>query len=206
MSDNTNKFIAYEYMDVTTTPDNTVMYEDTYSNFGWTLVDRLPYGGIPHGAAEGYRANYATDPQVNIPTVNTSVPEHIDGPEMVTLKFKRDSRLANKREIDQLQRKCDLALSNIHSIEKKKSAYTMGPAIGIGIVGTGVLALAAYGFVTGNIAMCVVFTILGVAGWGIGFFANLKIGKTQAAKLEPVVNEQYSTIYNTCEQAHALLA
>lgn len=82
----------------------------------------------------------------------------------------------------------------------------MGVALGHGIVGTGFLALGVYNFITASVALGVVFAIIGVAGCGIGFLANSKIGRKKKAQLTPLIQQQFEVVHGACEQAHAMLA
>ena len=77
--DNTRRFIAYEYMDVTVRCDNAVQYEDVYENFGWALVERQENGGISHSAA-AHHHDHAAGHQVHNPAVNTNVPSGLKAP------------------------------------------------------------------------------------------------------------------------------
>jgi len=193
-----NGFVAYEYKNINVKRDSVPLYEDCYRNFGWSLVEQYEYG--VHATPNTTYTNTANVPHVS---VQTNKPADVD---IVTLKFKRDSRLNNKPKLDILQSQCEDALTAIDQLQKKGSAKTMGTALGLGIVGTGFLALAVYNFVSANTILGVVFTIIGVAGWGIGFLANHRIGRKNKAQLAPMIQEQFEIIHGTCEQAHGMLA
>jgi len=199
-SNSENKgFVAYEYKNINVTRDSVPLYEDCYRNFGWSLVEQYEYG-VHQAPNTTYTGNTANVPHVS---VQTGKPADVD---IVTLKFKRDSRLCNKQKLDILQGQCEDAITAIDHLQKKGSAQTMGTALGLGIVGTGFLALAVYNFISASTPLGVAFTIIGVAGWGIGFLANSRIGRRKKAQLEPMLQEQFEIIHGTCEQAHAMLA
>jgi len=195
---NSDNFVGYEYKNITVKRDAVTVYSDCLSNFGWILTDEQDFHHHPVQAT--------TRP------VNVSLPDAYphnnppDGVDMVSLKFKRDRRINNKLELNRLERKCEDALSAIGSLERKNSAYTMGIALGAGIVGTGFLALAVYNFMSANPLVGVLLAIIGVAGWGVGFLAHLKVSKKKSTQTEPMIQEQLEIAYSACEQAHALLA
>ena len=190
MNKNT-EFVAYEYKNITVKSDFATIYTDCLSNFGWELVDEQEYGFQPLMTAF-------------VPIVSsTGAPAE---QEVVSLKFKRDRRINNKVEVNQLERKCEEALSSIGSMERKNNAFTMGISLGAGIVGTAILGLAVYNFVSANIVIGILLTVLGVAGWGVGFFANLRLGKKKSAKTEPMIQAQLDVAYGACEQAYALIS
>lgn len=199
---NNESFVAYEYKNITVNRDSVAIYTDCLSNFGWELIDEHEYGYGPArtGASP---VNASVNPHAY--TVQAP-PDKVDGPDMVALKFKRDRRIDNKLEINRLERKCEEALAAIRGLERKSSAYTMGASLGAGIVGAAFIGFGVYNFIASNIVVGVLLTIVGVAGWAIGFFAHNKVGKKKSAQTDPMIQEQLDIAYSACEQAHALLA
>ena len=181
-------FVAYEYKEITVKRASVEMYVDCLDNFGWTLIDDgfLSIQDIlaPLHAAAG--------------TTGTM--------DMVDLKFKRHRRIENKQELNKLEHRCEEALAAIGKIERKNRAYTMGTSLGVGIVGTAILAFAVYGFITSNVLLGVILSVLGVAGWGVGYLAYRKMSNKETTQSEPFIQQQLDTAYDACEQAHALLA
>lgn len=199
---NNENFVAYEYKDITVRRDSAALYKDCLENFGWIPVEK-------HHA--GYGSNVLHFSPANIAQhatafANMTSGDSVDAVDMVTLKFKRDRRLNNKRELEKLERQWEEALAAIHKLEKRNQAQTMGISLGTGIIGTGFLALAVYNFIMANVVLGVVFAIIGMIGWGIGFFANRNLAKRKAAQSEAAVQAQLDLAYSACEQAHALLA
>lgn len=184
-------FVAYEYKDILVKRDAATLYEDCLAHFGWMLVGEGDYGVTQLGK--------------NIASVTTTIAGQDDSMP-VTLKFKRDRSIKNKLEVNRLERQCIAALANIGKTERKSNAYTMGISLGTGIIGTVLLGFAVYGFRSANTALGVIMLILGIIGWGIGFFANLKVGKKKATQTEPMIQEQMDIAYEACEKAHALWA
>ena len=185
------RFVAYEYKDITVKGDAVELYTDCLAHFGWEPVGEGNHGWDQLGK--------------DIASVATTVVGQPDSM-TITLKFKRDRDIKNKLEINRLERQCEAALANIGKAESKSNAYTMGISLGTGIVGTVLLGFAVYGFRSANTVLGVIMLILGIIGWGIGFFANLKVGKKKATQTEPMIQEQMDIAYEACEKAHALLA
>jgi len=183
-----NNFVSYEYKEITVKRASVEMYVDCLDNFGWTLVDDgyLSLQDIlaPLHAAAGTSGTL----------------------DMVELKFKRHRKIENKQELNKLEHRCEEALAAIGKIERKSHAYTMGTSLGVGIVGTAILAFAVYGFIASNVVLGVILSILGVAAWGIGFLAYRKMSNKEKTQNEPLIQQQMDTAYDVCEQAHALLA
>ena len=186
-----SEFVAYEYKSIMVKRASAAIYTDCLNNFGWELVDEEDYGfsSMLSSVAPAYSCVSAADSH-----------------EMVALKFKRNRRISNKPELDRLERQCEAALASIGGLERKNSAYTMGVSLGAGLVGTLLLSLAVYSFISSSIVVGVLLAALGVAGWGIGFFANRKIGRRRSAQSGPMVQTQLELVHTACEQAHALLA
>ena len=183
-----NNFVAYEYKEITVKRASVEMYVDCLDNFGWTLVD------------DGYLSlqDIIAPLHAAVGTSGTL--------DMVDLKFKRHRRIQNKQELNTLEHRCEEALASIGKIERKNRAYTMETSLGVGIVGTAILAFAVYSFIASNVVLGVILSILGVAGWGVGYLAYQKMSNKKTIQSEPLIQEQLDTAYDACEQAHALLA
>ena len=197
---NNNSFVAYEYKNVTVKGDTATIYTDCLESFGWELLENGGYD------AQALLSNLnPVNLGSNIASAAHSFGETGNISEPVTLRFRRDRRIANKNEIDKLERKCEEALAAINGMERKSNAQTMGISLGAGIVGTAILALAVNSFRSSNIVAGTLLTIIGVAGWGIGFLVNRRMGRKKSAQTEPMIQAQLDVAYSACEQAHALL-
>lgn len=123
-----------------------------------------------------------------------------------TLNLKRDRRINNRGEINNLQHRCEAALENIEHLEAQKTKSASIIAFVIGIIGTVFMALATFAFLWGMIPLMIVMAVPGFILWGVAYLAYLRVGKSKAAKNAPLIDEQYDIVYDTCEQAATLLA
>ena len=198
---NKENFVAYEYKTINATRDSAGMHIDCMENFGWSLVEDDGYD-VQTLLANLNPVNLGR----NIAGVAQTFGETADIAPAMTLKFKRDRRIENKQQLDKLEREYEEALSAINRVERKNSAQTMGVSLGTGIIGAVFVGLSVYNFVSSNIALGVVFAVIGAIGWAIGFFSNKKVGNKKSVQAEPYIQEQLNIVYNICEKAHALLA
>ena len=171
-----SEFKTYEYATINANRKDEALYADCYSSFGWQ-------------PSEG----------------RTSV---LANPDKVALKLKRDRRLKNRSEVNALQRKCENALATIDALERKQFSSAITATIIFGMIGTVFMALSVFNItlLTINIPLCIVFGVLGLIGWALGYFAYVKVKKSRTEKNAPLIDEQYDIVYNTCESAAALLA
>ena len=188
---NNNSFVAYEYKSITVKRDAVTFCTDCLSNFGWVQVEEHEQG---------------FQPTATIAVPYAPVPDLTDENDRVSLKFKRNRRIGSEPELNKLESQCEEALASIRKLERRSHAYTMGISLGTGLIGTALLGIAVYGFISSNIVLGVIFSALGIAGWGVGFFSNLKARRKKAIKTEPLIQEQLDIAYSACEQAHAFLA
>ena len=193
-------FVAYEHKNVSVKRNAAGMYIDCMENFGWVVVEN-----DGHDIQTILTNLNPVNLGKNIATTAQSFGETADPSEIITLKFKRDRRIENKQQLEQLEREYEEAFSAIHKVERKNAAQTMGMSLGTGIIGTVFIGLSVYNFMFSNTVLGVLFAVIGAVGWTIGFFSNMKIGKKKSAQTEPYVQEQLDLMYNTCEKAHALL-
>ena len=196
-----NEFVAYEYKNVTVKRESATMYEDCMSNFGWELVNES-FPGFTSGEnissqIAGAATSFAS--AVSAPTNAASAIE-------IVQKYRRDRGIKKNREIVLLEKECEQALAGIGAITRKDQAWTMGTSLGIGIVGTVFLGFAVYNFIFSHIVLGILLAVIGVAGWAIGFFANIKGRKSRAANSDAKIQDQLDIAYSACERAHALLA
>lgn len=132
--------------------------------------------------------------------------EYLTNPEMVSLKMKRDRRINNRSEVTNLQHRCESALENIDHLERQKITSAISTAIALGVAGTVFMALATFCYLWGLIPLMVILAIPGFILWGVAYFAYNKVKKNKAAWNAPLIDAQYDIVYDTCEQAAALLA
>ena len=194
-------FVAYEYKNVNVISDSAGMYIDCMENFGWELVEN-----------DGYDINedfFSIQSPVNlnrsIANAAQTYGETADAVPTLMLKFKRDRRIDNRKQLEKLEREYEEAMSAIKKIEHRNSAQTMGISLGTGIIGAVFVGLSVYNFISSNIILGILFAAMGAVGWAIGFFSNRKVSNKKSAQSEPYVQEQLSIVYNACEKAHALL-
>jgi len=124
----------------------------------------------------------------------------------VTLNMKRDRHIKNRPVIAELQRRAETALAAVDKLERRMTTKAMAVALTVGLVGAGLLAGSVFTFMAAIWAPFVILGVLGLACWVVPFFAYKAIRATTTATLTPLVNEQYDTIYDACEQAQQLLS
>jgi len=159
-----NGFIAWEYAGISVNRNHAPLYTDCYQNFGWILTSQ----DAIHDTLDVASNNI-------YPSYHMSTPTTGNDQEMVTLKFKRDSRLPNRIQLEQLQHQCEGALSSIQHLENTKSAYFIGPTIGFGGIGALFLGLSIYKFVSANIPLCAFFAIISLVGWAAAYYFFAKV-------------------------------
>ena len=197
---NKESYVGYEYKTVNATHDSAEMHIDCMKNFGWSLVEDEGYD-IQNLLSNLNPANLGR----NIASTAQTFGETADAAPAVVLKFKRDRRIENKPQLNKLEREYEAALSAINKAERKNSAQTMGVSLGTGLIGAVFVGLSAYNFASSNIALGVIFAVIGAIGWAIGFFSYKKVGNKKSTQSEPYIQEQMDIVFNTCEKAHALL-
>lgn len=193
------KFVAYEYKQISVKSDSAELYTDCLQNFGWKLVEEQKngYGGHPFGPA-AMVSEFAG-------AVSQASAENASDVDLVTLKFKRDRKLPNKLELYKLEKKCEEALEAIEKLKKKNSAYSIGISIGAGIIGTAFLGLGVYYFIAANVLVGIGCSAIGFFGWAAGFFANLKLSRKKAEQSESMIHHHLEVAYGACERAHEML-
>lgn len=124
---------------------------------------------------------------------------------LATLKIKRDRRMKNRNELNELQRKCKSALENIYHLEHHKGTKSMIYSLGIGILGTAFMAGSVFCFLGGYMIACISLAVPGFLGWILPYFSFKTIKYKQVAKADQKIDQEYNHVYELCEQANSLL-
>lgn len=128
-----------------------------------------------------------------------------NGVNKVSLKFKRNRDLRNKAELTRLQLSFVNNIRELEGLEKSKSRSASITAFSIGLVGTVCMAGAVFSYLSGLIPLTVFLAIPGFGGWIAPYFSFKKIKDKKIKSLEPIISEQYDSIYKTCEKANRLI-
>lgn len=121
------------------------------------------------------------------------------------MKFKRDRKIRNKAELTRLQRQFESGAAEIAALEKSKTLGASAAAFLIGIVGTAFMAGSVFSYLAGMLPLCILLAVPAFAGWILPTFCYAGLRRRRAAKVGPLIDRQYETIYAVCEKASALL-
>lgn len=130
------------------------------------------------------------------------------GVDSVSMKLQRDRKIKNRTALCDLQRKCEVAFTDIERLEKSKSAKAMGVSLAAGLIGTAFMAGSVFAIVAPvpKVALCVILSIPGFALWALPYFIHKRLKTETACKVNPLIDQNYDTIYDACEKAAQLLA
>ncbi|SHJ99976.1 hypothetical protein SAMN02745136_01485 [Anaerocolumna jejuensis DSM 15929] len=127
------------------------------------------------------------------------------GVDMVTLKLERNRKIPNRSSLCELQRTCEDAFIQIERLEKIKMAKPIGGSLGVGLLGTALIAVSIFA-ITGYLApLWVILAIPGFSAWGSAYFLYKKFLRESMAKVSPLIERNYDIIYEACEKAEQLL-
>ncbi|GAA2182484.1 hypothetical protein GCM10009785_21950 [Brooklawnia cerclae] len=124
----------------------------------------------------------------------------------VTLKLKRDRRIHNRRPVLEQQRVAEQALATIASLEHSKQTAPVIAALTTGIIGSAFLAGSVFAITANLWLLGIPLGLIGLVGWVVGYFLHGRVKASQTAKVNPLIDREYETIYAAGEQASQLLA
>lgn len=182
----TKDFVAYEYLSLNVKSEKEPLYIDCYENFGWILINNTPLVD-------------KEDYYINNSNVNNN--------KLVNLKFKRDRKIKNKIKLQSLQRKLEVALKELEKLEREPVIEGATYSMIVGVIGTIFMALSVFAITANNpfIIAGILCGIVGIVGWVIPYFIFLKIKGNKTKENTVLIEEQYNTIYDSCEQAKKLI-
>lgn len=123
----------------------------------------------------------------------------------VILKFKRDRRIKNRKDITELQRKCENALVSIERLERSRAMTATMLSLVIGVIGVAFIVGAVFSFLAKMIPLFILLGVVGLVGCALPYFAYDKIREKKALEIAPLIDDQYEIIYDACEQASKML-
>lgn len=127
-------------------------------------------------------------------------------PATVTLKLKRDRRLPNRPAVIEQQRIAEHALATIASLEQSKQTAPMMAALTAGIIGSAFLAGSVFAITANLWLLGIPLGVVGLVGWMAGYVAHGRVRAGRAAKVSPLIDREYETVYAAGEQASHLMA
>lgn len=182
----TKDFVAYEYLSINVKSDKEPLYIDCYENFGWILINNSALVDNE----DYYINNYNISPN-----------------KLINLKFKRDRRIKNKVKLLSLQRKLETSLKELEKLEREPMSLGMAWSMVVGVIGTIFMALSVFAIIapTPLYIPSILLGIVGIVGWILPYFVYLKVKGNKEQDNTALIEEQYNTIYDSCEQARKLI-
>lgn len=182
----TKDFVAYEYLSINVKSDKEPLYIDCYENFGWSLINNTALVD-----KEDYYINNA----------------NLNNNKLVNIKFKRDRKIKNKIELQTLQRKMEKALNEIEKLEAEPNISATTKAMILGVVGTIFLAISVFAITAEepSYLVMVISGTIGLIGWILPYFVYKREKESKSQDNLSLIEEQFNTLYDNCEQAKKLL-
>lgn len=172
-------YVGYEYKEIAADGQLVSLLLDGYENFGWEVNDSLP--GDSMGGKPG------------------------SGKTLIRLK--RNRKILNKAELTRLQRNFEACVSQIQTLEQRKTSAASAYAIILGVIGTAFMAGSTFAVTAQppHYILCILLAIPGFLGWVFPYFLYKKIVGKQTEKITPLIEAKYDEIYEICEKGNKLL-
>ena len=172
-------FVGYEYKEIVADGQMVSLLLDGYENFGWEVNESLPESGVGGRPLSG----------------------------RTVLRLKRDRRILNKAELTRLQRNFEACVSEIQTLEQRKTSAAAAYAIILGVIGSAFMAGSTFAATAQppRYLLCILLAIPGFLGWIFPYFLYKKIVEKQTKKITPLIEAKYDEIYEICEKGNKLL-
>lgn len=173
-------YVGYEYKEIAADGPLVSLLLDGYENFGWEVNDSLPESHT--GERPGTR-------------------------QKVVIRLRRDRKILNKAELTRLQRNFEACVTEIQTLERRKSSTATVWALILGIIGTAFMAGATFA-VTAKppyIVLCIILAVPGFLGWILPYFLFKRVQRKETERITPLVEAKYDEIYEICEKGNKLL-
>ena len=124
--------------------------------------------------------------------------------ENVTIRFKRDRRIANKARLNELQNQFDACIEEIERLEKSKTRLPAIIAMVIGVAGTLLMGGAVFLAISEKVVAGILMAIPGAVLWGAPYSVYREQSKSKTAKVTPKIDQKFDELYDICQEARAL--
>ena len=131
--------------------------------------------------------------------------DHMAG--RTVLRLKRDRKILNKAELTRLQRNFEACVSEIQTLEGRKTSAATAYSILLGVIGTAFMAGSTFAVTAQppHYILCILLAVPGFLGWIFPYFFYKKIAGKQTEKITPLIEAKYDEIYEICEKGNKLL-
>lgn len=173
-------YVGYEYKEIAADGQLVSLLLDGYENFGWEAGDSLPGDGMGGKPGSGGKT---------------------------VIRLKRDRKIINKAELTRLQRNFEACVTEIQTLEKRKTSVATVYALILATVGTAFMAGATFAATAQPpyIVLCIILAVPGFLGWILPYFLYKRIQQKQTEKITPLIEAKYDEIYEICERGNKLL-
>ncbi len=195
-------YTGYEYKQVITDRTMESLWRDSMENFGWMadrseakIVKRMPFALwimaaplslLPWRPFQKQLSDHASDREVEI-------------------TFKRDWKISQKQELNQLETRFESSARAIESLEATKGMKASIISSAVGLLGTACLAVSTFAYLAGMTPAFILAAIPGFLGWMIPFFLYRKLKDSREKEIALKIEEQQETIYRLCQSGNELL-
>lgn len=173
-------YVGYEYKEVVADHHMVSLLMDGYENFGWEMNGSLPESGTGGRLGSSGRT---------------------------VLRLKRDRKILNKAELTRLQRNFEACVSEIGTLEQRKTSGAAAYALILGVIGTAFMAGSVFAVTAQppHYLLCIILAVPAFLGWILPYFLYRLVVEKQTEKITPLIEAKYEEIYGICEKGNKLL-
>ena len=176
----TADYAGYEYTTIRAPRQLENLYRDAYRNFGWNF--------------ERSEVRPLIRPLPLLPAIRSNT---------ATLSFKRDRNIKRQPMMQDLQHKVNVSLASIARMERSEKSTAVLVAAVLGIIGAGFLAVSM--FIGAVSTGAIILGAIGLVAWVGGAIAYFGIKSARTARLDPLIDQEQTVIFETGEQAARLI-
>ena len=175
-------YIVYEYISLDVKKDLKHMYIDCYKNFGWIYIN------------DNEKRDYYINSNVNLDTIN--------------IKFKRDENLKNKKELNELQEKCERAFLTVEKLKKEPQTLATVYSLTVGFIATFFMIISILSIIEEKILWipAILCGVIGICGSVMPYFIYKRVKNQKTIENETRIDKQQEKIHNIYEEVKDILS
>lgn len=203
MENKNEKYVAYEYKEVTVNKKNAGFWKDGYGAFGWKIekdepaVENRAIGAVWIMAAPLLLIPWIGNPFKRMLTSHESKKK-------VQLQMKRERNLENKMQLNRIQVEFETGAKEIDSLEESRNIAASVVSVSTGLLGTVFMAGSVFAYLEGMLAVCAGLAIPGFAAWvaAVLLYHFLKNKRNQT--VDRLIDEKQETLEQILKEAYEL--
>lgn len=204
MENKNEKYVAYEYKEVTVNKKNAGFWKDGYEAFGWKIEkDDAAVENRAIGAVWIMAAPLSLIPCLGSP-FKRMLTSH-ESKKKIQLQMKRERNLENKMQLNRIQVEFETGAKEIDSLEESRTIVASVVSVSTGLLGAVFMAGSVFTYLEGMLAACAGLAVPGFAAWVAAVLLYYFLKNKRNQTVDRLIDEKQEALEQILKEAYELV-